>query len=278
MLAKVIARAATHARLATLSISGGEDKVGAPAADELRRFDTVIPTEAMLGEAPPLPDDASAEQAIAEGEQQAEAAALMLAEATAELTAKIARLRAELDARAAVDDEAWRVQQAVQRQEEADSMKMLALLREQDDAFAIQLSDAKADVEAAVLSRMRDEQAALEAEYMQAMQQLAAQHEEAAAAAREAAAAAQEAAVSQSIAATEARMQTAQEEAIAAERVVVGGKLDALTLEVSALAAVLSHDSNYKRTSHATHQLGATVLAIEESLTRRSMVPSCARR
>ena len=85
MLAKVIARAATHARLATLSISGGEDKVGAPAADELRRFDTVIPTEAMLGEAPPLPDDASAEQAIAEGEQQAEAAALMLAEATAEL-------------------------------------------------------------------------------------------------------------------------------------------------------------------------------------------------
>ena len=169
---------AAPARLAARCIA--EEKPPLPdlapeGNEDLRRFDTLAPPDAAgmpLAPAAAAAADDSAAAAIAEGEQQAQAAALLLAEQTAELTAKIARLRAELDARSAVDDEAWRVQQAVQRQEEADSMKMLALLREQDDAFASQLEQAKADVEAAVLRRMRDEQASLEAEYMEAMGQL----------------------------------------------------------------------------------------------------------
>ncbi|KAL1526994.1 hypothetical protein AB1Y20_015682 [Prymnesium parvum] len=268
MLGKVLCRAAAHARLLTVSISHGTDEKLHPVTrEDLRRFDTLPPSESdswgKPDSSPPPP-----------AEQQAEAAAQMLAEATTELTAKIARLRAELEARAAVDDEAWRVQQAVQRQEEADSMKMLALLREQDDAFAFQLSEATADVEAAVLRRMREEQAALEAEYVEAMQQMAQQHEAVLAEVRAAAEAEKEAAVAESVALAEARMQLELDTAVAEERARAGAKLAALDLEVSALAAVLSHDSQYKLTSHATHQLSATVLGIEESLTRRSMVPS----
>ena len=48
---------------------------------------------------------------------------------------------------------AWLVQRAVQHQEEVDSEKMMALLRQQDDAFAAQLEDAKAEVEARIVVR-----------------------------------------------------------------------------------------------------------------------------
>ena len=48
---------------------------------------------------------------------------------------------------------AWLVQRAVQHQEEVDSEKMMMLLRHQDDAFAAQLEDAKAEVEARIVVR-----------------------------------------------------------------------------------------------------------------------------
>ena len=46
-------------------------------------------------------------------------------------------------------------------QEEVDSEKMMTLLRQQEDAFAAQLEEAKAEVEARIVVRMREEQVRL---------------------------------------------------------------------------------------------------------------------
>ena len=81
-------------------------------------------------------------------------------------------------------------------------------------------------------------------------------------------------ATEQASAATEARLHVEFEDTLATERAAVGCKLSDMTLHLEALQAVLSHDTHYKQTSHATHQLSAAVLAIEESMTRRSTVPS----
>jgi len=283
MLGKVLTRAVAHSRLLTLSISPGSESSPATAADatpsanELRRFDTVLPVGPLDGAPPGAEMEALSEEpsVMSAGDQAAiEAAAQLHAEKTAELTAKVAKLRAELDKRSEVDDEAWRLQQAVQRQEEADSMKLLAFLRDQEDAFSSQLAEAKADVEAAMLSRMRDEQEVMENEYYAAVAELNKAHEEQMQSALEAAAVERDEAAAAAVAATQARMQAEHEQAMSEERTATGVQLSSLTLEVEALGAVLSHDTFYKKTSHATHQLSAAVLAIEESLSKRSTVPS----
>lgn len=258
MLGKILCRAAAHARVGSVSFANSAEEKGREyVREDLRRFDTLPPAEHMAN--------------YADGGNGGGG------ESVAELSAKMERLRAELDARTAVDGEAWRVQQAVQRQEEADSMKMLALLREQEEGFATELGEVKAEVEAAVLRRMREEQEAVEAEYIRAIEACNEQHEAAMVAAMAEAEAERRAAVAAGVEEAELRAKAEMDEALATERTTMNQKLGAMGMEVSALAAVLSHDSHYKRTSHATHQLSAAVLAVEESLTRRSMVPRCSR-
>ena len=165
-LFNIASRAATrsHAILLTSAAVPGDDR-------DLRRYDTVIPP----GMSAPMPDAASDDQTssssgdsstssfaaaavsaaeLAAAHAEAEAAAMRAAAveaAAAELAGKVSRLRAMLAERDAADDEGARVQRAVQRQEEEDSLKMIALLRAQDEAFASELAEAKASVEAATV-------------------------------------------------------------------------------------------------------------------------------
>ena len=117
--------------------------------DHLRRFETI----GGSAEADAVNAAAAAAAAAAAEAQAARTAGVEAA--AAELAAKVDRLRELLDAQQAVDDEGHRLQRAVQRQEEEDSLKMIALLRAQDEAFASELGDAKAAIEEAALARMR---------------------------------------------------------------------------------------------------------------------------
>lgn len=81
-------------------------------------------------------------------------------------------------------------------------------------------------------------------------------------------------AVTKEVANTEVRLRQEYDAMLQAEREATGQRVADMHSDVAALDAVLTHDSTYKRTSHATHQLSAAVLAIEESLTRRSSVPA----
>jgi len=202
-------------------------------ADELRRFETV-----------PDPFDESAE----------------------DLKAKVERLKAMLDERSQVDVDARRMQLAVQRQEEIDSEKMMTLLRQQDDVFATQLEEAKAEVEARIVVRMREEQDELAAQHMDNLQQLNTAYASELNAARAADQEAARAAAEEQIKQASATMANEHSRAMLAERQTQGSVLDALALDVEALHSVLSHDTAYKRCSHATHQLSAAVLSVDEAL------------
>ena len=79
-------------------------------------------------------------------------------------------------------------------------------------------------------------------------------------------AAAIESAAAAAAAETAARLQAEHEGAMVAEKEAAGGRLGALSTDVSALSAVLSHDTAYKRVSHQTHQLTAAVLTVREAL------------
>ena len=81
----------------------------------------------------------SAEKAAKAAQHEAAAAAARaaLTEATAaELATKVSRLREMLAEQTKVGDEGARLQRAVQRQEEEDSLKMVDLLRAADEAFS----------------------------------------------------------------------------------------------------------------------------------------------
>jgi len=185
-------------------------------------------------------------------------------ETTTDLQAKVKRLKALLDERNQVDVHAWLVQRAVQRQEEEDSEKMVALLREQQGHFATQLEEAKAAVEARIVVRMREEQDELIAHHMESLQQLNTAYAQELQAAR---AADQEAAqrhVHQQIQNVTAKLTNEHSRGMLEERAEQGTKLDALSLDVEALHGVMSHDVHYKETSHTAHQLSAAILSIDE--------------
>ena len=121
-------------------------------AERLRRFDTVLPP--ATDSAPVEGADSSAAAPLAEEptprEQETEAR-------VGELVANVERLKAMLEAREAIDDEGARLQRALQRQEEEDSLKMITLFRKQDDAYSAELADKMASVEEATILRMRRE-------------------------------------------------------------------------------------------------------------------------
>ena len=163
-LFSVASRAASRSNVVLLSSAGSGD---ASAERDLRRYETLPATDIPMGAKDNEGEPASAEFAagsfaaaavsaaeLAAAHAEAEAAAVRAAaveSAAVELAGKVARLRALLAERDAADDEGARVQRAVQRQEEEDSLKMITLLRAQDEAFAAELAEAKAGVEAATV-------------------------------------------------------------------------------------------------------------------------------
>ena len=167
-LFSVASRAASRSNVVLLSSAGSGD---ASAERDLRRYETLPATDIPMGAKDNEGEPASAEFAagsfaaaavsaaesaaeLAAAHAEAEAAAVRAAaveSAAVELAGKVARLRALLAERDAADDEGARVQRAVQRQEEEDSLKMITLLRAQDEAFAAELAEAKAGVEVATV-------------------------------------------------------------------------------------------------------------------------------
>jgi len=228
--------------------SGSPDDGASDADETLRRFETVVPARYESGGPPNLPT------------------APTPADSPADSQGKVERLKTLLDEFNQVDVHAWLVQRAVQHQEEVDSEKMMALLRQQDDAFAAQLEDAKAEVEARIVVRMREEQDELAARHREDLQQLEASYAQEASTTR---AADQEAAqryAEQHIATASAQMASDHSKAMLDERAEQGGRVNALALDVEALHGVMSHDVQYKVTSHAVHQLSAALLSIDEAL------------
>ena len=74
------------------------------------------------------------------------------------------------------DAEASRLQQALQRQEEADAAKLVELMRRQEAASAAAVEEAKAAIEAQLVERFREEQAAAAEAHSAQLQQLSAEH------------------------------------------------------------------------------------------------------
>ena len=78
------------------------------------------------------------------GDVEVEAALTAPPLTAAELEAKLSALREQLAARDSIDDEGARLQRAVQRQEEIDSLKTIDLLRQMDAAFQEEVKAGKA--------------------------------------------------------------------------------------------------------------------------------------
>lgn len=131
------------------SEAGPSDADDGDSKTSLRRFETLPTSYDPEGDAV-----VAAAQAAALAASQRAAATEARA---AELESRISKLRDELDARKALDDEGARIQRAVQRQEEEDSMKMIQFLREQSEAYSTELAEAKAAIEDETIRRMRQE-------------------------------------------------------------------------------------------------------------------------
>ena len=178
---------------------------------------------------------------------------------TAALQRKIEQLKALLESSSLV-------QHAVQRQEEADSAKMVVILREQEESFAELLEATKVEVEARLLLRLREEMEAQAAAYAEELDaaadaQLRARHAQARAVAEAA-----EAEVNAKLRELEEALKSTREEAARAEADAHAARIAALAPEVAAFHSALSADVALKRTSHATHLLSAAVLSVEEAL------------
>uniref|UniRef100_A0A7S4B6J3 Mitofilin n=1 Tax=Chrysotila carterae TaxID=13221 RepID=A0A7S4B6J3_CHRCT len=196
-----------------------------------------------------------------------------LEEATSELQRKVEHLKALLEDRAALDAEAWRVQKAVQHQEEADAEKLMELLRAHEQSYAVDLEETKAEIEARIVLRMREEQEMLAAKYdeqLEALEEAYTMQLQHAAAAADTAA---QQSVERAILVKTAELSAVHDSAFLKERQAHSQKLNEMQLEVDALAAAWSYDSRYKRTSHAAHQLSAAVFSLEETLAGRSNIP-----
>ncbi len=149
MLAHLAARLAPLSRRGVLSLAD-EPKDDDDKKSSLRRFETILSADgaADIGNEDVAAEADAASAAISEAEEARAAAAAAsqaaLDAAAAELSEKVGRLRDILDAQQAVNDEGARLQRAVQRQEEEDSLKMIALLRAQAEAHASELGETKA--------------------------------------------------------------------------------------------------------------------------------------
>jgi len=240
---------------------------------DLRRFETLPPEDSAKLLEVEKPSVEAADGAEPTANETPAEALPGLQQATEALQRKVDHLTALLAERATVDAEAWRVQKAVQHQEEADAEKLMELLRAHEEMFATSLEETKSEVEERVILRMREEQDLIQAQYDAQVDALgtayAGQLQVATAAAEEAAQQRLEATLDSE----RSSLQRAHQNEILQERQDHSARLTKLQLQVDALDAAWSHDSQYKRTSHAVHQLGAAVLGIEESLAGRSEVP-----
>ncbi|EOD20628.1 hypothetical protein EMIHUDRAFT_374032, partial [Emiliania huxleyi CCMP1516] len=96
--------------------------------------------------------------------------------AASELEGKVTHLMELLKAHQSRDAEASRLQQALQCQEEADAAKLVELMRRQEAASAAAVEEAKAAIEAQLVERFREEQAAAAEAHSAQLQQLSAEH------------------------------------------------------------------------------------------------------
>uniref|UniRef100_A0A7S0JBG7 MICOS complex subunit MIC60 n=1 Tax=Calcidiscus leptoporus TaxID=127549 RepID=A0A7S0JBG7_9EUKA len=228
----------------------------------LRRFETLPMNDALAflsPPTPPTPPPALEEQATPG-----------LQEATEALQRKVDHLKALLEERASVDAEAWRVQKAVQHQEEADAEKLMALLRAHEEAYAADLEETKAEIEGRIVLRMREEQEVLAAKHDEQLAHLEQAYVAQLKKNEEVVVAAAQQRIDAAVAARSAELITNHDAALLTERKAFAEKLFGLHVQVDALAAAWSFDSRYKRASHAAHQLSAAVLSLEESLSGRS--------
>ena len=182
---------------------------------------------------------------------------------TAQLVKTITHLRAVLDERANLDNEALRVQRAVQKQEEADSVKLMGLLREREAEYAEQLAAAKGEVEARLVVRMREEERLLAKQRDERLVELDEHHAAELAAADAATTAAATEYYGRHAQAAEFAATKQLGDDLLAGRRAHAAELAKLELETAALGGVLSHDSQYRAASHAVRQLAGIVLQLD---------------
>jgi len=270
--------------LVTANAAPGQDAPSAGATSsgkDLRRFDTVV--DAVPPQVPMLPPpavDAGVDvKPASEGEADPTILRMAATEAAAsELAGKVMRLRELLAEHATVEDEGARIQRAVQRQEEEDSLKFITLLRTQDDAFAQELELAKAQVEEATVLRMRNEADAAVAEIEARLSAAVQEHKASLGDAREQVSLAAKAAAEAAVAETEAKLWGQFDASLAAEKAAASERLANLEVDLGALSNVLSNDTQYKHVSHATHQLNTSVLSVRAALTGKAASATAALR
>ena len=267
VLVALAARVASRSTCLLLSQAAGGD-AGGDNSKDLRRFDTV------LSPAPPgaagAPGAGTTLITAAQAETAAAARRFANDETASALAAKVGRLRDLLKAHEALDDEGARLQRAVQQQEEQDSLKMIQLFRAQNEAFSAELAEVKAAVEEATMVRMRQENDEALAEVERRISAMEGAHGEMMDQVMKEASAAVSEASNAATAETEARLGAAHNAAMAAERDEQSARISKLDLEVRALSTVLSHNTMYKRVSHATHQLTTSVLMVRSMLAGKS--------
>mmetsp|Transcript_7187 Transcript_7187/g.20411 ORF Transcript_7187/g.20411 Transcript_7187/m.20411 type:complete len:565 (+) Transcript_7187:2-1696(+) len=191
-------------------------------------------------------------------------AAPTLASAAAEVEDKAERLSALLAGHAAMEAEAARLHEALARQEAADAMRLMEALQRQQEDYAAQLAAAKVELEARMAERFLDEQQAMRELNDKQLQAL---HDEHAMHLREAVQLAEATArekMEEAVAIERAAARELAEQAVLKERQAYLDTLKRLELDVDVLARVLSHDSLYKRTSHAVLQMAASTRSLEQ--------------
>ena len=127
------------AGLRTLVIASAAE---APAEEkpvkDLRRFETLPPTDPSMG-VPPSSSEGGVEAELSAAPEEPSALALQTAAYTAELLSHVERLKGRLTALEAINDEGARLQKALQQQEEEDSLKMMRFLRRQEEHYSVEL-------------------------------------------------------------------------------------------------------------------------------------------
>ena len=195
-------------------------------------------------------------------------------EQTLESEAALLRLKVEklehlLGQQQAIDAEARRLQQAVEQQEQEDAMKLLDAIRAHDEAMSDRVEEVKLAVEERMLERLRAEREAIHVEQEEHLRALQDAHRLQVRRAVESATVAADGHLLAAVAAERSKAEVEMQEELLRERQRQGAALLNLEIDVDALAAVLSNDTQYKRMSHAAQQISATVLEFEESLAGR---------
>lgn len=148
-LLSIVSGAASRMRSLVVASVAEEEK------RDLRRFDTVLPGPDVVPKAGA--EGGGSEGAAASEEEEPSLREKETANRVSELLANVGRLKGMLEEREAIDDEGARLQRALQRQEEEDSLKMIQLFRKQDEAYSAELVERMTAVEEATILRMRQE-------------------------------------------------------------------------------------------------------------------------